>query len=497
MKWEESELSRYFARFRKHVTGIDQSFKTPYGSKKILYADWTASGRLYSPIEEKIHQEFGPFVGNTHTETTVTGTAMTLSYHKAKEIIKHHINAGPEDVLLMCGAGMTAGVVRLQRILGLKIPEQAVRWMNIPQQQRPVVFITHMEHHSNHTTWLETIADVVIIRAASSGRVDLEHFQRLLEQYADRETIIAAVSACSNVTGIQPPYQDIARMVHQVGGLCFVDFACSAPYVQVDMHPDDKTAHLDAIYFSPHKFLGGPGSAGALVFHRSLYRNKAPDRPGGGTVTWTNAWNQHAYYEDIETREDGGTPAFLQTIRAALCIRLKEEMGIENMLQREEEIVRLIFDEFETIPGLHILEKQQRHRLGVVSFWLEEVHYNLAVRILNDRFGIQMRGGCACAGTYGHFLFYIRKTESKRITDQIDRGDLSEKPGFIRFSVNPTLSNAEIGFICDAVRQVVQNHREWSADYIYDEHSNEFRHKDDPGFEKAMIDRWFSRVTPE
>src|SRR5690606_23326291 len=306
-------LEQHFNAFRKHIVGIDQVFETPYGSQKMIYTDWTASGRLYRPIEEKILNDFGPFVANTHTETTESGTAMTTAYHQAKHIIKKHVNSNDDDVLLISGNGMTGVVNKFQRILGLKIPENLQQFTQVPDEMRPVVFVTHMEHHSNQTSWLETMAKVEVIPPGPEGLFSLENLKTLLETYREHTLKIASITGGSNVTGIQTPYHEVAKLMHAHGGVCFVDFACAAPYVDIDMHPADEEAYLDAIFFSPHKFLGGPGSCGVLLFNKKLYKNMIPDCPGGGTVSWTNPWGEHKYIDNIEEREDGGTPAFLQT----------------------------------------------------------------------------------------------------------------------------------------------------------------------------------------
>ncbi len=329
-----SQLELYFNQFRQHIIGIDQEFESPFGNKKIIYTDWTASGRLYRPIEEKLCNEFGPFVANTQTETTVSGTAMTKAYHEAKHIIKNHVNCDEDDVLIVSGNGMTDVVNKFQRILGLKIPENLQQYTVVPDEIRPVVFITHMEHHSNQTSWLETIAKVEVIPPDEDGLFSIENLKILLEDYKERTLKIASVIGGSNVTGIQTPYHEIAEVMHENGGVCFVDFACSAPYVKIDMHPENELQNLDAIFFSPHKFLGGPGTSGVLIFNKKLYKNMVPDCPGGGTVSWTNPWGEHKYIENIEDREDGGTPGFLQTIKAALSIKLKEQMGVGNILKR-------------------------------------------------------------------------------------------------------------------------------------------------------------------
>lgn len=486
-----SELETYFQQFRQHIVGVDQTFESPFGQQKIIYTDWTASGRLYRPIEEKMLNEFGPFVANTHTETSITGSVMTQAYHKARSIIKQHVNANDDDVLITEGTGMTGVVNKFQRILGLKICESLKAYTTVPEELKPIIFITHMEHHSNQTSWLETIADVEIIPCLDSGLTCFDSYQKLLEKHKNRSIKIASITACSNVTGITTNYHRIAKMIHQVGGLCFVDFACSAPYVEMNMHPSDKESYLDAIFFSPHKFLGGPGTSGVLIFNKKLYKNIVPDNPGGGTVDYTNPWGDHDYVDDIETREDGGTPGFLQTIKIALSIQLKEKMGSKNILAREHEINEIVFDKLSKIENLNILAAQHTDRLGIFSFYITDVHFNLIVKLLNDRFGVQTRGGCSCAGTYGHFLLNVDKQTSKSIEGKILEGCMIERPGWIRMSIHPTITNEEVLYVCDSIKQVTENCKEWSNDYKYDADKNEFIHKTVTSIEKKIVADWF------
>jgi len=419
---------------------------------------------------------FGPFVGNTHSEASITGRSMTHAYREARRVIKEHVHATDDDVIVTAGSGMTRVVNKLQRILGLRVPERVQGLLSVPERDRPVVFVTHMEHHSNHTSWLETMADVVVMPPGREGLVDPQHLKELLEEYEARPLKVGAFTACSNVTGIGTPYYDLASIMHRHGGICFVDFAASAPYSEIDMHPADPIGKLDAVYFSPHKFLGGPGSAGVLVFDGRLYHNAVPDIAGGGTVDWTNPWGEHRFVRNIEVREDGGTPAFLQTIRAALAIRLKEQMGVERILAREHELLNRTFAKLREIPGLVILADHSEDRLGVVSFYVDNVHYNLIVQLLNDRFGVQVRGGCSCAGTYGHYLLHVDWEKSHMITEKIDAGDLSAKPGWVRFSIHPTMTTEELDYSIDAIRKIVENADEWKRDYRYDGHTNEFVH---------------------
>lgn len=470
----ESELETYFQSFRNQIIGNNQYFDSPYGKQKIIYADWTASGRLYAPIEKKMTEVFGPFMANTHTESNVTSSIMTCAYKQAQAIIKEHVNADTHDVIIMDGFGMTSVINKLQRILALRVPEKWKHKMAANEDERPIIFITHMEHHSNHTSWLETIGDVVVLEPDWNGLINLERLEERLNEYKHRKFKIGSFSACSNVTGIHSPYHQLARKMHEHGGICFIDFAASAPYVKINMHPEDPIEKLDGIFFSPHKFLGGPGSSGVLVFDSRLYRNPVPDHPGGGTVAWTNPWGKHQYVSDIEAREDGGTPGILQGIKAALCIKLKEQMGVQKIMKREKELLDILLSGLKEIPGLHVFEGDKTDRLGIVSFYVKNIHYNLIVRLLNDRFGYQVRGGCSCAGTYGHLLFNIGQKQSKLITDKIDTGDLSLKPGWVRFSLHPTMTNQEIHAFIRAMKLIVKNVKNWEEDYIYDPKSNDY-----------------------
>jgi selenocysteine lyase/cysteine desulfurase len=484
---------KYFEKFRKNIIGIDQEFESVFGSKKIIYSDWTASGRLYRPIEEKISNDIGAFVANTHTETSITGCAMTQAYQHSKRIIKNHVNAEISDILISSNAGMTGVTNKFQRILGLKIHEKYKDQIQFEKNEKPVVFVSHMEHHSNQTSWLETIAEVVLIEADEDGFMNLNHFKLLLEKYKDRKTKYAAITSCSNVTGIFTPFHEVAKMIHEYGGYCFVDFAAAAPYITIDMHPKEQGAHLDAIYFSPHKFLGGPGSSGILIFNPILYTNKIPDNPGGGTVDWTNPWGEHKYHDQIEEREDGGTPAFLQTMKVALCTILKDEMGVDKILEREHYLLEKIWKVMDEIPNLHVLAENVKDRLGVISFYVDRLHHNLAVKLLNDRFGIQTRGGCSCAGTYGHYLLKVSKPKSDAITKLISGGNLTVKPGWIRMSIHPIMTDEEIDYILESIKEMCLNHKEWGKEYQIDIHSGEFQHINDKSDLKNLVSGWFDQ----
>ncbi len=485
-----SLLEKHFKSFRKNTIGIDKKFESPFGMKKQIYGDWIASGRLYRPIEKRIQEEIGSYIGNTHSETSETGALMTNAYQLSHQIIKQHCNADPNDIIITAGFGMTTVINKFQRILGLKLCGKISGNTCIKEREKPVVFISHMEHHSNHTSWYETTADVVIVEPGKDLLIDPENLRKKLEEYKDRPFKIGSFTACSNVTGIRTPYSELAKVMHEFGGVVFIDFAASAPYDEINMHPEDPMMKLDAVMFSPHKFLGGPGSSGVLIFDKSMYHNSVPDHPGGGTVDWTNPWGKYKYVDNIEAREDGGTPGFLQSIKTALCFQLKDQMGIDKIREREEELLELAFDGLDSIPEVNILANKQRDRLGVISFYIKNLHYNLVVRLLNDKYGIQVRGGCACAGTYGHFLLEVNADQSNKITEQINEGDMSEKPGWIRWSLHPIMTNKELKIFIVALKDIVANIVDYQKDYEPVPRTNTFRHKNEKDY-MQVTRPWF------
>jgi selenocysteine lyase/cysteine desulfurase len=381
----------------------------------------------------------------------------------------------------------------MHRIMGIK-GNGSKAWNEFEDiNQKPVVFLSHMEHHSNHTSWFETNVDVVVLEPDEKLLINLDELRLQLEKYKDRNFKIGSFTACSNVTGIETPYHEMAKIMHEFGGVCFIDFACSAPYVDIDMHPaDDEMKKLDAIFFSPHKFLGGPGSSGVMIFDRSLYNSPSPDNPGGGTVDWTNPWGEYKYIDDIEIREDGGTPGFLQAIRIALSIEVKNMMQTDLIRKREHELVTKAFRELRKVHGLKILADNVEERLGVFSVYFEKIHFNLVVKLMNDRFGVQVRGGCACAGTYGHYLLDVSHDQSREITDLINHGDLSQKPGWIRISLHPTMTDAEFDTIIEALHAISANIETWRNDYIYNRMTNEFRHRLEAEDKTSLVKDWFS-----
>ncbi|KAF2328728.1 aminotransferase class V-fold PLP-dependent enzyme [Flavobacterium ginsenosidimutans] len=479
-----TESECYFSKFRENTVGIDHIFESVYGEQNLVYADWVASGRLYVPIEDIMLNKIGPMIANTHSFSSQTGKTSTYAYQHAREIIKKSVNAKDSDVLVTTGTGMTAALSKLQRIIGLRKNHEN-------EQDKPVVFITHMEHHSNQVSWYETNAEVVILSPDENNLVDPKVLSEEIKKYADRSIKIGSFTACSNVTGIITPYHELAKIMHQNGGLCFVDFAASAPYVEIDMHPKDPEQQLDAIFFSPHKFLGGPGTCGVLVFDEKLYQSEFPDNPGGGNVKWTNPLGNYCYSDVIEVREDGGTPGFLQVIRTALALELKEKMTVDKIAKREKELLEICFSRLQKIQGLSILGDLKSDRIGCVSFVIEDIHYNLIVRLLNDRFGIQVRGGWSCASTYAHYLFNIDEKRSKAITNELLQKNQTNKPGWVRLSLHPIMTNEELFYICDAIEKVALNYKKWKKDYEYNPASNEFENPKIKDNIEREVTEWF------
>lgn len=468
---KETRLEEYFKPFRRGIVGVDMSFNTPYGRQDVVYADWIASGRLYGPIEDKLSKILGPFVSNPHSYSSYTGQKVTKAYNEARKIIKQHVNAHEDDVLVTTGSGMTGALMRLQEIMGLKRDMKSKEG----DKNRPVVFITHMEHHSNHVSWMEVDADVVVLSPGDEVLVDPAILESTIQKYSDRKIKIGAFTACSNVTGIIAPYYELAEIMHQHGGLCIVDFAASAPYVEIDMHPENLAQNLDAVCFSPHKFLGGPGACGILVCGKELH-NGTPTVPGGGNVKWTDPWGNYGYTNDVEAMEDGGTPGFMQAIRAALAMQLKDKMGVGNMQAREEELLEKAIGSLVGVDGFNMVGSPDLSikRIGALSFNIKNLHYNLVVRLLNDRFGIQARGGWSCASTYCHFLFDMDEDDSSRVTTNIKNNDMTGKPGWVRISLHPTMLDQELDFIIASIKEIIESGEEWAESYYYETTNNEY-----------------------
>jgi selenocysteine lyase/cysteine desulfurase len=484
----------HFRKFRSNCVGVDVKIVTPYGTMKCVYADWTASGRLYRPIERFISDILGRYVANTHTETSTTGLMMTEAYEMAKAVIKKHVNANADDVIIFQGSGMTCAVQKFQRILGLHVPEKLRDLINVPDDMVPVVFVTHYEHHSNQASWESTYCIVEIVPPDERGRVSVDNFRDALMKHRDRKIKIASISACSNVTGARTPYQAIARLMHQEGGHCFVDFAASFGYTDIDMHPEDPDERLDAMFCSPHKLLGGPGASGVCIFSEHLYNLKRPEAVGGGVFRWTSPNHTHGYVYEVAVREDAGTPGFLQAIRAAKAVQLKEEMGVRYILAREEYINALVFRELKDVPNITIYAADITDRQSIFAFNIEGMSYHLVCRILNDYFGIQARGGCSCAGTYGHILLNLTEEMSEKVINEIDEGNNGVRPGWCRISFHPIMTNHEVMYILESVKKIAANADSYCPDYTYDFDRFVFVNKHESSWAHGEVRKWFQNA---
>lgn len=466
---DEAEERAFLARVREGVVGARAAIPTPFGPRPLRYFDFIASGRFHRDVEDELNERVLPFMANTHTESNHTGRLMTEYYEKAFRRIGAHVNASPEDVVLPVGSGSTAAINRLIGVLGLRLPDQLdARYRlsrHVPKDARPVIFRSLMEHHSNDIAWRETVGDSVYVEFDPDGRISPQHLDEQLSRYRDRSWKIGTFSAASNVTGILNDVHALARVLHAHGAAAFFDYAAAGPYVPVDMHPaGGPEASLDAVFFSVHKFLGGPRCPGLLVANRRLFTNRVPAEPGGGTVLYTSPWN-HRYLSSVEHRETGGTPPIVGSIQAGLAFDLKAALGAERIERIEQEYLSRALAAWKGVPGLSILGNTQTRRLGVLSVIFRDLHHNLAAALLNDLFGVQVRAGCMCAGPYGHTLLDIDEWHSARIRHRLDEGHIGEKPGWVRISFSPTVTEEEFQVLLEAVDYVRTRGHEHLGEY--------------------------------
>jgi selenocysteine lyase/cysteine desulfurase len=500
------ECTLDFDFLRSQVIGADAPVDTPFGERLMVYADYTASGRCLDLVEKYL-QNLQRNYANTHTEDDISGRSMTHLLEQAEQAIKQSVNAGPDGRIISAGTGATGAIDKLQQIIGVALPpatrrnlltmlkdllgdEANTRFAEYLKKHQPVVFVGPYEHHSNEISWRENLTTVVEVNLDQEGAIDLQHLEQLLQDpaYQGRKRI-GSFSAASNVTGMRTPVHEIAALLHRYDAIACFDYAASAPYVEIDMCPEpgkyQGDASLDAVFISPHKFLGGPGATGVLVFNRRIYQKDLPPSvSAGGTVDYVGPTSQD-FIADIEEREKAGTPGVLQILKAGLAFQIKDQIGVQAIEAREHELLVRTFDRWKDNPAIEIMGNQDpERRISIVSFNLRDhrgkyLHPKFVTTLLNDLFGVQSRAGCSCAGPYGHRLLDIGYEKSEQYRKWIVKGFSGIKPGWCRISLHYAMDDIEVKYILDAIEFVAEQGYRFMPLYDFDMHTGAWLHKAD------------------
>jgi len=489
---------------RQQIVGVDSTFETPFGERLMVYCDYTASGRCLRFVESYL-QSLQRVYANTHTEDDITGRSMSQLLHEAEEAIKDSVNAGPDGRIIACGTGATGAIDKLQQIIGVTLapatrknleeildPEQkgggGSSLSGLLQEKQPVVFIGPYEHHSNEISWRQSLATTIEVRLDATGNIDLTHLEELLQdpRFENRQRI-GSFSAASNVTGIRSDVHKISSLLHKYDAIACFDFAACAPYVDIDMNPVAKSADddpsIDAIFISPHKFLGGPGSSGVLVFNERIYdRELPPSVSAGGTVDYVGMKGQD-FISRIEEREKAGTPGVLQTLKAGLVFQIKDNVGVEVINAREHELTDRAMKSWSENEHIEVLgNPDPSSRVGIISFNIKDsagkyLHHKFITALLNDLFGIQSRAGCSCAGPYGHRLLDIDEDTSERYRFAVQQGHCGLKPGWCRIGLHWVMDDAEANYVIDSVHFLAKNGSLFLGLYDFDLGTGTWKHK--------------------
>ena len=461
------------ARLQGGLIGDDAMLQGPKGPVPLIYADYAASGRALCQVEDFIRNQVLPYYANSHTEASFCGSQMTALRKQARQAVARSVNADDQTAVIFTGSGATAGLNRLVHLFGVDA-EAAMGG-------RPVVFVGPYEHHSNILPWRESGAEVIEIDEDKGGGPDLKVLEAALSATSGRKLRIGSFSAASNVTGVVTDVDIVTAMLKRHGALAVWDYAAGAPYLTIDMSAPAE-ALKDAVVISPHKFVGGPGASGVLAVRRSSVV-RSPVWPGGGTVSFVSPW-QHVYSGDLQAREEAGTPNVLGDIRAGLAFMVKDAIGQDFIDRRGAELTKRAAEAWRGNPRLRLLGSLDHRRVPIFSFQVlgedgSLVHHQLFTRMLSDLFGIQARGGCACAGPYAHRLLGIGQKDSEILLGRIGAGEELAKPGWVRLNFSYLLSDEKADAIIAAVDDLSREMGALAGSYVPDRRTAIFSHAPD------------------